>query len=202
MIPICLPRTSVADIVWEGVTVPKGTTFYMVSWCAISFLRLPRRCCISYYTALCSAFLSTWVFTICYAPSKKLTYPLQQSRTPTQPTMTQSISTTHTHSYLRDTYHPLLTQELAHHTVSFYPRAHTQFHPTYPILLQSTKHLHNPQLKPNPTNRCIRRRQPNVRRLSPSEPRVIRSLHTCCPSNAPRTSAKSIRQTNHGCTQV
>lgn len=31
VIPICLPRTSIRDIEWEGVTVPAGTTFFMVS---------------------------------------------------------------------------------------------------------------------------------------------------------------------------
>lgn len=31
VIPICLPRTSIKDINWEGATIPAGTTFYMVS---------------------------------------------------------------------------------------------------------------------------------------------------------------------------
>ena len=30
VIPICLPRTSIKDIVWEKATIPSGTTFYMV----------------------------------------------------------------------------------------------------------------------------------------------------------------------------
>ena len=30
VIPICLPRTSIKDIQWEGATIPAGTTFYMV----------------------------------------------------------------------------------------------------------------------------------------------------------------------------
>src|ERR1700712_3636885 len=31
VIPICLPRTSIKDIEYNGATVPAGTTFYMVS---------------------------------------------------------------------------------------------------------------------------------------------------------------------------
>lgn len=31
VIPICLPRTSIKDINWEGATIPAGTTFHMVS---------------------------------------------------------------------------------------------------------------------------------------------------------------------------
>lgn len=30
VIPICLPRTSIKDIVYEKATIPAGTTFYMV----------------------------------------------------------------------------------------------------------------------------------------------------------------------------
>lgn len=31
VIPICLPRKSIKDVTWEGVTIPAGTTFFMVS---------------------------------------------------------------------------------------------------------------------------------------------------------------------------
>lgn len=31
VIPICLPRESTKDIVWNGTTIPAGTTFFMVS---------------------------------------------------------------------------------------------------------------------------------------------------------------------------
>lgn len=34
VIPICLPRTSIKDIVWRGATIPAGTTFYMNAWAA------------------------------------------------------------------------------------------------------------------------------------------------------------------------
>ena len=30
VIPICLPRTSIKDIPWEGSVIPAGTTFFMV----------------------------------------------------------------------------------------------------------------------------------------------------------------------------
>lgn len=30
VIPICLPRKSIKDITWNGVTIPAGTTFFMV----------------------------------------------------------------------------------------------------------------------------------------------------------------------------
>ena len=32
VIPICLPRTSIKDIPWEGKIIPAGTTFFMVSF--------------------------------------------------------------------------------------------------------------------------------------------------------------------------
>jgi phenylacetate 2-hydroxylase len=31
VIPICLPRTSIKDIPYEGAVIPAGTTFFMVS---------------------------------------------------------------------------------------------------------------------------------------------------------------------------
>jgi hypothetical protein len=31
VIPICLPRKSIKDVTWNGVTIPAGTTFFMVS---------------------------------------------------------------------------------------------------------------------------------------------------------------------------
>lgn len=34
VIPICLPRTSIKDIQWEGATIPAGTTFYMNAYAA------------------------------------------------------------------------------------------------------------------------------------------------------------------------
>lgn len=34
VIPICLPRTSIKDIVYEGAVIPAGTTFYMNAWAA------------------------------------------------------------------------------------------------------------------------------------------------------------------------
>ncbi|TGO23747.1 hypothetical protein BPAE_0122g00020 [Botrytis paeoniae] len=34
VIPICLPRTSIKDIEYNGATVPAGTTFYMNAWAA------------------------------------------------------------------------------------------------------------------------------------------------------------------------
>ena len=34
VIPICLPRTSIRDIEYEGVGIPKGTTFYMNAYAA------------------------------------------------------------------------------------------------------------------------------------------------------------------------
>jgi phenylacetate 2-hydroxylase len=34
VIPICLPRTSIKDIEWNGVTIPAGTTFYMNAYAA------------------------------------------------------------------------------------------------------------------------------------------------------------------------
>ncbi|KAH9429202.1 hypothetical protein MCOR27_009835 [Pyricularia oryzae] len=34
VIPICLPRVSVKDVEWEGVTMPAGTTFYMNAYAA------------------------------------------------------------------------------------------------------------------------------------------------------------------------
>jgi len=34
VIPICLPRVSIKDIVWEGATIPAGTTFYMNAYAA------------------------------------------------------------------------------------------------------------------------------------------------------------------------
>lgn len=34
VIPICLPRVSIKDIVWNGVTIPAGTTFYMNAYAA------------------------------------------------------------------------------------------------------------------------------------------------------------------------
>lgn len=32
VIPICLPRESTKDIVYNGATIPAGTTFFMVCW--------------------------------------------------------------------------------------------------------------------------------------------------------------------------
>jgi phenylacetate 2-hydroxylase len=37
VIPICLPRTSIKDIEYEGAVIPAGTTFYMVSSSLIIF---------------------------------------------------------------------------------------------------------------------------------------------------------------------
>ncbi|KAJ6167142.1 hypothetical protein N7470_002589 [Penicillium chermesinum] len=34
VIPICLPRESTKDIVWNGATIPAGTTFFMNAWAA------------------------------------------------------------------------------------------------------------------------------------------------------------------------
>lgn len=34
VIPICLPRTSIKDIEWQGAVIPSGTTFYMNAWAA------------------------------------------------------------------------------------------------------------------------------------------------------------------------
>lgn len=34
VIPMCLPRTSIKDIQWEGATIPAGTSFYMNAWAA------------------------------------------------------------------------------------------------------------------------------------------------------------------------
>lgn len=34
VIPICLPRTSIKEIVYGGATIPTGTTFYMNAWVA------------------------------------------------------------------------------------------------------------------------------------------------------------------------
>lgn len=34
VIPICLPRVSIKDIEWNGVTIPAGTTFYMNAYAA------------------------------------------------------------------------------------------------------------------------------------------------------------------------
>jgi phenylacetate 2-hydroxylase len=34
VIPICLPRVSIKDIQWNGVTIPSGTTFYMNAYAA------------------------------------------------------------------------------------------------------------------------------------------------------------------------
>ncbi|KAL5120251.1 hypothetical protein ACEQ8H_001809 [Pleosporales sp. CAS-2024a] len=34
VIPICLPRTSVHDITWQGAVIPAGTTFYMNAYAA------------------------------------------------------------------------------------------------------------------------------------------------------------------------
>lgn len=34
VIPICLPRVSIKDIFWNGVTIPAGTTFYMNAYAA------------------------------------------------------------------------------------------------------------------------------------------------------------------------
>lgn len=34
VIPICLPRVSIKDIMWEGVRIPAGTTFYMNAYAA------------------------------------------------------------------------------------------------------------------------------------------------------------------------
>ncbi|KAJ5382044.1 uncharacterized protein N7496_004472 [Penicillium cataractarum] len=34
VIPICLPRESTKDIVWNGTTIPAGTTFFMNAWAA------------------------------------------------------------------------------------------------------------------------------------------------------------------------
>ncbi|KAH7035853.1 cytochrome P450 CYP504A6 [Microdochium trichocladiopsis] len=34
VIPICLPRTSIRDITWEGVTIPAGATFFMNAYAA------------------------------------------------------------------------------------------------------------------------------------------------------------------------
>ncbi|KAJ0418269.1 phenylacetate 2-hydroxylase [Aspergillus carlsbadensis] len=34
VIPICLPRESTKDIVWNGAVIPKGTTFFMNAWAA------------------------------------------------------------------------------------------------------------------------------------------------------------------------
>ncbi len=34
VIPICLPRTSIKDIEWNGATIPAGTTFYMNAYAA------------------------------------------------------------------------------------------------------------------------------------------------------------------------
>jgi phenylacetate 2-hydroxylase len=34
VIPICLPRTSIKPIVWNGVTIPANTTFYMNAYAA------------------------------------------------------------------------------------------------------------------------------------------------------------------------
>jgi phenylacetate 2-hydroxylase len=34
VIPICLPRVSIKDIIWNGVTIPPGTTFYMNAYAA------------------------------------------------------------------------------------------------------------------------------------------------------------------------
>jgi phenylacetate 2-hydroxylase len=34
VIPICLPRTSIKPIEWNGVTIPSGTTFYMNAYAA------------------------------------------------------------------------------------------------------------------------------------------------------------------------
>lgn len=31
VIPICLPRKSIKDVTWNGVTIPANTTFFMVS---------------------------------------------------------------------------------------------------------------------------------------------------------------------------
>lgn len=32
VIPICLPRKSIKDVTWNGVTIPAGTTFFMVGY--------------------------------------------------------------------------------------------------------------------------------------------------------------------------
>lgn len=37
VIPICLPRESTKDIVWQGATIPAGTTFFMVSTVSKSY---------------------------------------------------------------------------------------------------------------------------------------------------------------------
>lgn len=34
VIPICLPRTSIKEIEWNGAIIPAGTTFYMNAWAA------------------------------------------------------------------------------------------------------------------------------------------------------------------------
>lgn len=34
VIPICLPRTSLKDIEWQGAVIPSGTTFFMNAWAA------------------------------------------------------------------------------------------------------------------------------------------------------------------------
>lgn len=38
VIPICLPRTSIKDIPYNGTVVPAGTTFFMVSPNAVFFV--------------------------------------------------------------------------------------------------------------------------------------------------------------------
>lgn len=35
VIPICLPRKSIKDVTWNGITIPANTTFFMVS-CSLS----------------------------------------------------------------------------------------------------------------------------------------------------------------------
>jgi phenylacetate 2-hydroxylase len=32
VIPICLPRKSIKDVTWNGVTIPANTTFFMVGY--------------------------------------------------------------------------------------------------------------------------------------------------------------------------
>lgn len=38
VIPICLPRKSIKDVVYQGVKIPAGTTFFMVETCLFVFV--------------------------------------------------------------------------------------------------------------------------------------------------------------------
>lgn len=44
VIPICLPRKSIKDVTWEGVTIPANTTFFMVSLKSLQPSPVYNRC--------------------------------------------------------------------------------------------------------------------------------------------------------------